>query len=201
MRTAILAAATGLALLGATPHAAAEPVAYRFDTDHTEISFYWNHVGISRQHAHFDELDGTIVIDEETPANSKLELTIPAASISSGVPKFDEHLKSADFFEVEKYGEITFVSREIVKTGPESGRIVGDLTIKGITKPVTLHVTRTFKGEHPLSGMNPAFEDAFYQGFEAEARVLRSDWGLDMYAPLVSDWVEIEIVSELRRKE
>ncbi len=199
------AAAGGLALglalgLGAgTPAQAADT--YSFDKGHTKILFFWNHLGLSNQSARFDDFDGKLVFDPEKPETSKIDVTIKTASVDSDVEAFDTHLKSPDFFNAEKHPEITFVSTAVHKTGADTGRVEGDLTLNGVTKPVTLDVTFNFMGEHPLSAFNEAYKGAQYVAFSARTRVLRNDFNVGLYAPLVSDTVDIVIETELRKAE
>ena len=138
-----LALASGLLAVAALGSGTAAQAAgtYNFDKGHTKILFFWNHLGMSNQSARFDDFDGTVVFDPEKLENSKVDVTIKTASVDTDVPAFDDHLKSADFFNAEKHPEITFVSTAVRKTGQETGQVVGDLTINGVTKPVTLDVT------------------------------------------------------------
>ncbi len=200
-RCAAIGALLGTAWLALpATQALAEPHTYEFDKSHTQIRITWNHVGLSEQSAYFRDYQGTIVFDQEDISNSAVEVTIDPASVDTAVPPFDDHLKSSDFFDVEKHREVTFKTTDVVQTGPNTGRMTGDLTIKGITKPVTLDVTLNFAGEHPLG----AFMEKFKRqaaGFKAKGRVLRSEFDLGRSAPLVSDWVDIEINTELLRKD
>ena len=198
-----LALASGLLAVAALGSGTAAQAAgtYNFDKGHTKILFFWNHLGMSNQSARFDDFDGTVVFDPEKLENSKVDVTIKTASVDTDVPAFDDHLKSADFFNAEKHPEITFVSTAVRKTGQETGQVVGDLTINGVTKPVTLDVTFNFMGEHPLSAFNENYKGAQYAAFSARTRVLRSDFNVGRYAPLTSDTVDIMIETELRKVE
>lgn len=189
------AVAAGLALpLGA--HAAET---YSFDKNHTEIMFFYNHVGLSTQSGRFDEFDGTVVFDQKKPENSKVDVTIKTASIDTDVAPLDAHLKSADFFNAEKHPEIRFVSTAVRQTGAKHGRVEGNLTINGKTKPVVLDVTFNFAGDHPLAPYIETYAGAPYAAFAAKTTVLRSDFGLGMFAPLTSDTVDIVIQTEMRQ--
>lgn len=191
-----LALAAVAAATAAAPALAQET--YAFDQGHTEIRFSWNHAGLTTQSAEFESLDGEVVIVRDEIANSRVAVTIDATSIETGVAAFNEHITSSDFFDVAEHGEITFESTEVVRVGQERALIRGDLTIKGITKRVTLDAVLTFDGPHPLGEFMDQY-DAYYTGFEATATVLRSDWDLGMFAPLTSDAVDITIRTELRR--
>jgi len=184
--------------LGATAQAANS---YTFDKGHTKILFFWNHLGLSNQSARFDDFDGTLIFDAAKPETSKIEVSIKTASVDSDVPALDDHLRSSDFFNAEKHPEITFVSTTVRKSGTSTGQVEGDLTINGVTKPVTLDVAFNFQGEHPLSAFNENYKGAQYVAFSARTRVLRSDFNVGLYAPLTSDTIDIKIETELRKVE
>ena len=172
---------------------------FGFDPFHTEILFSYSHLGNSRAFGNFREFDGEVILDRENPANSRIEVTIAAASIDTGVAPFDAHLKSADFFAVETYPEITFVSTAVEPTSDTTARVTGDLTIKEHTRPVVLDVTLNYLGEHQLSGFVPDYADLEVAGFSATTTLLRSDFGVDMMVPMVADEVELVIETELLR--
>jgi len=199
-RSLAVAGLFGAALLAMpAPDALAEPQTYQFDKGHTQIRISWNHLGLSEQSLLFRDYAGTVTFDQEDVSNSAVEVTIDPASVDSGVPDFDAHLKSSDFFHVEEHPEVTFKTTKVIRTGKNTGRMIGDLTIKGITKPVTLDVTLTYAGEHPLAPFSDKYKGRQAAGFKATGRVLRSDFDLGRNAPLVSDWVDIEINTELYR--
>jgi len=200
-RSLSIAGLFGAALLAMpSADAAAEPKTYEFDKGHTQIRVTWNHVGLSEQSALFREYSGTVTFDQENVSNSAVDVTIDPASVDTGVSNFDDHLKSSDFFDVEKHGEITFKTTKVIQTGPNAGRMSGDLTIKGITKPVTMDIILNYSGEHPLAAFLEKYKGLKAAGFKATGRVLRSEFDLGRSAPLVSDWVDIEINTELTRK-
>lgn len=190
------AVALGIAALS-QPAAAAD--SFAFDPFHTEILFSYNHLGNSRAYGNFREFEGEVILDRENPENSSINLTIVAASIDTGITPFDNHLKSADFFEVETYPEITFTSTAVEPTGDTTARVTGDLTIKEHTRPVVLDVTLNHLGEHQLSAFMPDYADMEVAGFSATTTLLRSEFGVDMMAPLVDDEVELIIETELLR--
>lgn len=170
---------------------------YTFDPGHTQVRASWNHAGYSEQALHFRQVEGEAVIDFENPANTQLNVTIPIAGIDSGVEKFDQHLASADFFETETHPSATFASTSVEKTGDSTLKVTGDLTIKGITKPVTLDVTVNSAGEHPL-GQFIDFYKGDWVGVTATATILRSEWGLGYGAPITSDEVDLFISTEMK---
>ncbi|WP_306027637.1 YceI family protein [Stappia sp. MMSF_3263] len=181
-------AAALAALLVAAP-AIAEPVAYDFDKSHASLVFSYNHLGYSTTDGRFNDWNGELVIDQETPANSKIAMTVNVDSLATFWGERDAHFKSADFFEVEAHPTATFVSTTVEKTGENTLSVAGELTIKGITKPATFDVTINTIGEHPMA-KTPAV------GLDAKTVVKRSDYGMDMFVPYVGDEVTISFSAE-----
>jgi len=185
MRKTLLAAA----LFAFAGSAFAAPVTYVIDPTHTDVIAQWSHFGFSNPSAHFGKADGALVYDAENVAASSVSVTLPLSGLNSFVDKFDTHLRSADFFEADKYPDATFKSTRVEAAGEGKMKVTGDLTIKGITKPVVLDVTLNVAGEHPMAKRQTI-------GFDATGRVLRSDFGLGKYAPGVSDEVKLRITTE-----
>lgn len=183
----LIAAALSLAL--AAGAAVAAPLTYKIDANHTDVVASWSHFGFSNPIAHFGQVDGFITYDPAKVADSKVEVTIPLAGLNSHVPDFDAHLRSDDFFDAEKFPTITFKSTSVKAAGKGKLTVVGDLTIKGITKPVTLNVTINKVGVQPIAKREAA-------GFSATATIKRSDFGVGKYAPNVSDEVKLSITTE-----
>ena len=163
---------------------------FTFDPGHSQVVFSWNHLGLSEQSGKFAGFGGEVTLDEAAIENSTVRVEIVAESLQTGNPEFDGHLRSDEFFDVTVHPDISFVSTSVRRTGPSSAEIAGDLTIRGITRPVTLDAQLNFIGEHPTKGHRAA-------GFKATTRVLRSDFGLGAFAPLVSDEIDIVIATEL----
>lgn len=172
--------------------------AYSFDPGHTQVRASWNHAGYSTQSLLFRQVGGDIKIDFENPSNTSLNITIPVAGIDTGVEAFDKHLASGDFFEADKHPNATFVSTSVEKTGDATLKVTGDLTIKDITKPVTLDVVVNNSGEHPL-GQFIDFYKGEWVGVTATGVITRSDWGLGFGAPITSDEVDLFISAELKK--
>ena len=201
-RTAVAALlASGLAfgsVANADDHLLSEKVAagtYKMDTQHGYVTFTYSHFGLSNPQISFKSVDANITLDAETPANSTVNVTIAADSIDSDVEVFNDHLNSANWFDTEKFPEITFVSTELVQSDDHSkGTLTGDLTIKGITKPVTLDVTLLGAINHPLSKKDTL-------GVQATTTVLRSDFDMGAYAQAVSDEITITISGEFNKTE
>lgn len=164
---------------------------YEFDPNHRNVRFTFNHFGFSNISGSFEQVDGHVMLDTTDLTKSSVEVKIPVASVHTGVPKFDEHLKSADFFEAAKYPDITFRSTGVAAAGEGKLAVTGDLTMHGVTKPVTLDVTVNKIGEHPMA-KTP------WAGFDAATTIKRTDFGLGLYAPNVSDDVKIAISVELK---
>ena len=176
------------ALATASTAALAEPVTYKIDPSHTNVIAQWNHFGFSNPTAHFGDADGTLVYDADDVAASSVEVTLPLSGLSSYTAKFDQHLRSSDFFDAAAFPLATFESTRVEAVGEGKLKVTGNLTIKDITKPVVLDVTLNKVGVH--MNKQPAI------GFDATTTVKRSDFDLGMAAPMVSDEVEIRITTE-----
>src|SRR5437667_11384361 len=135
LRIVVTAAALGAALASA----AFANETYKFDHAHSTIGFSV-HQFLGTTHGKFTKFDGKIDIDREHPENSSVTAKIDVRSIDTRIKKRDDHLRSPEFFNAEKFPKITFSSRSVKRTGPESGDILGDLTMHGVTRPITLHV-------------------------------------------------------------
>jgi len=183
----LAASALALSLLAGT--AVAEPVAYEFDKSHANLAFSYNHLGYSTTEGRFGSWDGTLLIDKETPANSSIEFTIDISSLDTFWDERDAHFLSADFFDAEKFPEVSFKSTKVEQVGENQLAVTGDLTIKDITKPVTLDVVVTALGEHPMAKKDAA-------GFAISTVLKRSDYGMDMYVPYVGDEVSVSFHAE-----
>lgn len=181
----------GLSLLAFSANAHAEN--YRFDKNHAELRFSFDHLGLSQQSGEFTKFDGILDFNAQSPEKSTLNVTIKTDSLATLVPAFDNHLKSKDFFDVENFPEAKFVSTDIDITGKDTGIITGDLTLHGHTESIQLTTKLNFQGEHPASKFNPKFKDAKALGFSATGKIKRSDFGLEKYAPAVSDEVILTI--------
>lgn len=143
---------------------------WRVDPAHTNVEFAVKHMMIATVRGRFAEVDGTVQQDTSNPAASRVEVSIKAASIDTRVADRDAHLKSPDFLDVEKYPEITFRSSHIERLGGDRLRIDGDLTIHGVTRPVTLDTTSEGQGKDPWGGERA--------GYSATTTIDRRDYGL-----------------------
>ena len=181
-------------------NALAEPSTYAFNQGHTEVRFYWDHAGVSEQSGEWEAVSGSVTFDPDNIEATKVSVTIDPNSISTGFVPLDDHLKSADFFEVETFPEITFASTDVVQTGPQSVRVVGDLTIKETTLPVTMDVDLTHLGAHPVGEFLPQYYGGDWMGVEATGTLIRSAFGIGFGAPLTSDHIRLEISTEMQKQ-
>jgi len=177
-----------VALASASTLAFAEPVTYKLDPAHTDVIAQWSHFGFSNPSAHFGDADGTLVYDADNVAASSVEVTLPLSGLNSFTAKFDEHLRSSDFFDAAVFPVATFKSTKVESVGEGKLKVTGQLTIKDISKPVVLDVTLNKIGEN--MGGQAAI------GFDATTTVKRTDFDLGMAAPAVSDEVSLRITTE-----
>ncbi|WP_411820254.1 YceI family protein [Hyphococcus formosus] len=162
---------------------------YVTDPTHRYITFSYLHQGLSRPMLRWREWEGTLDWNAENPTESSVDVTIDATSIDSGVDVFDGHLNGDKFFNTAENPEITFVSTDVKSTGATTGEITGDLTMMGVTKPVTLDVVYN----------TSAFDErnnVYKIGFSGTTQIKRSDFGLGLYVPYVGDEVDIQIETE-----
>ncbi len=168
---------------------------YTTDSGHRYITFSYLHLGYSNPHIRWREWDATLNWNEEDPAASSVTVTIDATSVDSGVDEFDGHLNGEQFFDTANHPEITFVSTSVSRNADaNTGKITGDLTIKGTTKPVTLDVVFNKAGYDDRGKTHKI-------GFSAEGKVNRSEYGLDAYVPYVGDDVTIYIDAEFEKPD
>jgi len=144
---------------------------WQIDAAHTSAEFSVRHMMVTTVRGSIAVTGGTLEFDDSNPANSKLNVTLDPNTINTGVEDRDNHLRSADFFDVETYPEATFVSTNIEVTGDNTGKVTGDFTLHGVTKPVTLDVEFLGTNKNPMTGNLTA-------GFEATGKINREDFGL-----------------------
>ncbi|MEL6299463.1 MAG: YceI family protein [Pseudomonadota bacterium] len=172
---------------------------WRLDPDHTEIRFSWNHMGLSRQSGEFVDAFGRLVFSPTDPVSGRVEITALLTGLRSGVPALDEMLRSPDYFDASQHPRITFKSSGVTRSGEKQGMLKGDLTLRGVTRPVTLSARWNFTGEHPLSSFNPTYRGKWVSGFSATGLIRRSEWGMTQAVPLVSDEIRLDIEAEFLR--
>lgn len=194
MRKLFLSVLSVAVVAGYANVAKAELYEYSFDKAHTQILFFVNHLGFSNSQGEFHDYDGKILFDMDNPETSSVEVTIQTASIDMDDEKWDDHMRNEDFFHVEKYPTMEFKSTDIKVTGENTADITGDLTLLGVTKPVTLHVTHNKTGQHPMNGK-------MISGFSGHATIKRSEFGMEYGLPMIGDDVEIRLEVEAERQE
>ena len=161
---------------------------YILDNKHTLPRFEYNHLGYSTQLSRFDKASGKIIIDLAAKTGS-VDVTIDAKSVNTGSPLFNEHIQGEDFFDTAKYPTITYKSSKLKFDGDKLASVEGDLTIKGVTRPVTLTVTSFQCMPHPMLKKDAC-------GANATAKIKRSDFNMGKHAPHVSDEVTLTIPVE-----
>jgi polyisoprenoid-binding protein YceI len=180
----LLAAVLALAATGA-----ASAATYKIDPRHTQVFFTYAHNEYSNLSGRLNEASGTLEFDPAKPANSSISIELPLASLSTGVPGLDEHMKSADFFDAEKFPTASFKSTRVNVKDATHFDLVGDLTIKGVTKPATFAVTVNHVGENPRRKTPMA-------GFEATATIKRADWGVDGMIGVTGEDIHLRVSME-----
>lgn len=169
---------------------------YRLDPTHASVTWSLSHAGLSNYTARFDDISGALNFRPEAPANSSVDIRIDPKSVSTGLPKFDEEIAtSGNYFDANSFPEIRFVSTNIKLTGEATGLITGDLTLKGVTKPVTLDVI--FNGAGKSFG-NPGKT----LGFSATTTFLRSDYNMGHLVSFgIGDEVNLRIETEFNEAQ
>ncbi|ENX02738.1 hypothetical protein F900_01186 [Acinetobacter modestus] len=184
----------GLAAAIASSVTLAAPVDYKIDPTHTATVFSWNHFGFSTPSANFTDIQGTIKVDNAKPANSSVEVTIPLSSVNTNVVALDKEFQEEAWFNAAKYPNITFKSTKVETKDKKHFKITGDLTVKGVTKPVVLDAVLNKQGEHPMAKV-PAI------GFNATTSFNRSAFGIGNYVPNVGDKITVNITTEATAKK
>lgn len=183
MKTTVFAA-----LMATTFAAQAAPVTYVIDNSHTFPYFTYKHLGFSSQTHRFTETSGTITLDRKAKTGSA-DITINAESVDTGYAVFNEHIQAPDFFDTARHPKITFKGNQMKFEGDKVASIAGDLTIKGITRPVTFTITHFHCAPHPMRRVETC-------GADATATVKRSDFNMGKHAPAVSDEVRLTLAVE-----
>lgn len=180
----VLAAATSVSATSVM----AAPETYSIDGTHTFPSFSYSHFGLSTQQSRFNNTSGTLVIDKEAKT-AEVDISIDMTSVETGYATFNEHIQGADFFDTANHPTATFTSSKVRFEGDKPVALDGELTIKGVTRPVTLEITHFVQMKHPMLD-----KDAI--GANAQTQVKRSEFNAGKYAPHVSDEVTISIALE-----
>ena len=189
------------ALLCAATAAEAKPEKYVIDPAHFSIAMSVRHIGYFDLIGLFTEGAGSFAFDEEKPEVSDIRITVRTASFESGHKKRDEHVRSADFLNAKEFPEMVFAGKSSEKTGARTGRIHGDLTLRGVTRPLTLDVTWVKSGEYPIGG-GLFGGKPYVTGINARGTLKRSDFGMTYAVDngLVGDEVTLILGFEARRQ-
>ena len=179
----------GLAAAIASSVTLAAPVDYKIDPTHTATVFSWNHFGFSTPSANFTDIQGVIKVDNAKPSNSSVDVIIPISSVNTNVPALDKEFQEEAWFNAAKYPNITFKSTKVETKDKKHFKITGNLTVKGVTKPVVLDAVLNKQGEHPMAKV-PAI------GFNATTSFDRSAFGNGNYVPNVGDKITLNITTE-----
>ena len=182
---------TASALYSTASHAAA--LDYQLDAAHTSIVVSWDHFGFSHPTADIPGATGKINFDPQHPATSSVNVSIPVSNIDTHVPALTKEFQGSEYFDTTKYSTATFTSTKVIPRGEHKYDVQGNLTLKGITKPVTLHATLNKIGEHAMVKKQAV-------GFDATGTLKRSDFGIDKYVPAVSDAITLSISTEAYAK-
>ena len=187
MRYSIIGALAVLGFSGAAP--AAE--SYTLDPDHTFPRFEISHLGFSTHHGQFNKTAGKLTLDRAAKTGS-VEITVDTASIGTGDPALEKHLRSDDFFNIAKFPTMTFRSRAFKFDGEVPVAAAGELTLLGVTRPLTLTISRVKCGPHPVLKKEEC-------GAEVSGTLKRSEFGMKAYVPLIGDEVTLHIQVEAYR--
>lgn len=166
---------------------------YALDSAHTLVRFTVEHFGINEFFGTLPGATGTLSLNPKALASTKLDVSVPVASVSTTNKTLDGELVSADWFDAAKYPTMRFVSTKVVKTGANSADVTGNLTLHGVTRPVTLKAT--FRA----AALNP-MKKAYTLGFSATGAIKRSDFGVSKYVPMVSDETTIAITAAFEKQ-
>ncbi|HLY58656.1 MAG TPA: YceI family protein [Stellaceae bacterium] len=170
-----------------------EPGTYAVEPNHTRVLFGVDHMGFTTYYGNFTGVSGTLTLNAPKAEGSTLTVTIPTASVSTTNEKLDGELKSADWLDATKYPDMTFKLTGLKQTGAEAAQVTGELTMHGVTKPVTLSVKLHGNGPNVMSKKTTV-------GFDVTGTLKRSDWGVTKYVPLIGDNVEIIISAAFEKQ-
>lgn len=171
--------------------ALAAPTRYALDPTHTQILFSYSHMGFSNITGRFDSSEGHLIYDAENPGASSIEISTRIASVSTGVAKLDEHLKSADYLDAASFPVARFKSTRVKPSGEGRFEVSGELSLHGVTLPATFQVSLNKIGEHPMAKV-PAI------GFDASGSIDRAAYGIDKFIAATGPQVKLSITVEAR---
>lgn len=166
---------------------------YAVEPDHTQIGFGVSHLGFSNFRGRFGDASGTLRLDAGNPSNSSFDVQVPTASVNTAVDKLTGELKSADWLDAKAFPQIRFKASHVEPTGPREANVTGELTLHGVTKPVTLVAKLHGAGVNPLNKKVTV-------GFDLAGTIRRSDFGVKTYLPLIGDEVVLEISAAFEKQ-
>ena len=192
---ALLIAAPALAQTPPTRDPAQIPAGtYAVDPGHTQVGWRVSHMGFSNYAGGFSDVSGTLELQPKNPAAAKLSVKIPVASVTTTSTKLTDELKGDQWLDAAKFPDMTFVSTKVAPAGKDHAKVTGDLTLHGVTKPVTLDVTLVGAGVNPLS-------KKYTVGFEATGTLKRSEFGVKTYVPLIGDELHLTIAGAFEKQD
>jgi polyisoprenoid-binding protein YceI len=183
MKRLLLATLLSLAAAGASA------ATYTIDPNHTQVQFTYDHQGYAHLSGRFTEVSGALQYDEANPGASSIEVTLPISSLSTGFPKLDTHMQSADMFDAAQFPTASFKSTKVTVVAPKRLKVLGDLTIHGVTKPAEFEVRINSTAPHPRRKTAKV-------GMDARGIIKRSDFGVSFQLPAVPDEIMLSISME-----
>jgi polyisoprenoid-binding protein YceI len=166
---------------------------YAVEPGHTQVMFSVSHLGFTTYYGRFSNVTGSLALMPKTPGSSTLEIHVPVNTVSTTSAKLDEELKSPQWLDAQAFPEMVFKASKIIETGHNTAKVTGDLTLHGVTKPVTLSV------RYNNAGINP-IDKKYTVGFEVSGKITRSDFGIKTYVPLIGDEVDLIISAAFERQ-
>ncbi len=191
--TAALVPFAAIAQMGGSPATSVPAGTYKIDSKHTMALFDVNHMGFTEFYGTIPDATGTLMLDPANPSKDMLDVTLPVSAISTTNTVLDGELKDPSWLDAAKYPEMHFVAMHVIKTGEHTAKIEGNLTMHGVTKPVTLEAKFGGAGVNPLS-------KAFTIGFSATGMLKRSDFGVTKYIPLIGDDIKLTITAAFEKQ-
>lgn len=166
---------------------------YAVEPSHTQLLFSVSHMGFSTYYGQFSKASGSLTLDSKTPSRSSFEIHVPVASVSTTSDKLTGELKSSAWLDASAYPEITFKSTRVTPTGKGNATVTGNLTLHGVTRPVTLHARLVGGGINPL-------DKKYTVGFDLNGTIRRSEFGVKTYVPLIGDAVTLTIAGVFEKQ-
>lgn len=185
----LLQGVVGLSMLAGAQFASAADYVVDTEGAHAFVQFRVKHLGYSWLYGRFNDFSGTFTFDEKDPTKNKISMDVDVTSLDSNHARRDKHLRSDDFLDTDKFPKATFVSTQYKSTGEGKGDLKGDLTLHGVTKPITVEVTHIGGGNDPWGG--------YRNGFEGSVTIKPAEWGIKMVDKLGPASEEVELFFSL----